>query len=452
MQTAIHPGYGAIGLLDGTTAVLESPLRTWRHSQVRSSSPDTSEIDFLWMPGTLEAPTQRYPDKPERRRDRGGPAPPVVPLRVGLLGGFRVQRVDLARSVSSWQRRSGKTLTKLLATCPGHTLHREQVVEILWPGADVESGLNSFGKALHAARHALEPELAAGSCSAYLRLTDAMVVLDTEHVAIDADRFQSLAEDALRRRDITAYESALAAYGGELLPEDRYEDWCAGRRSLLAELHVRLLLGLADALEGRGAYTESEDRLREVLQLDLTREEVHRRLMRLYTVMGSRDQAIRQFHICREVLLAEFDLAPQPETVSLYEDVLANRIPKQGPPRERNREKTNSHLLLAGHLSAATRCLRNCAASSRVSEGRAWSSSAARRGSARPGCWRSLQPTRVGEELLCSGVGVERMGAISPAVHLHSRWSATPPADRRSSATSWGTGIRCLLDSCHHSG
>jgi DNA-binding SARP family transcriptional activator len=175
----------------------------------------------------------------------------VPPLRVRLLGGFQVEREDLTGPVSVWQRRTAKTLTKLLATYPGHAMHREQILDILWPGIDVDSALNSFGKALHAARRAIEPELIPRKGSAYLRLTDAMLALNTQHVRIDADQFQELAEAAIQRRDVPSYEAALAAYSGELLPEDRYEDWCAERRSLLVELRLRVLLGLAGTLEGR---------------------------------------------------------------------------------------------------------------------------------------------------------------------------------------------------------
>ncbi|MGN6171980.1 MAG: ATP-binding protein [Streptosporangiaceae bacterium] len=251
----------------------------------------------------------------------------VSMLQVRLLGGFGVERSGLAGVVPCWQRRSAKTLTKLLAAHPRHALHREQIIDILWPGADAESALNSFGKALHAARRAFEPELPRRQGSTYLRLEDSMLALDMEHVAIDADRFEQLAQDSLRRRDVPVFERALAVYRGELLPEDRYEDWCAERRSFLAELHVRVQLALADAFERCGAYNESADHLRAVLQKDQTREEVHRRLMRLYAEMGTPDQAVRQFHRCESGLRQELDLAPQPETVVLYHDILASRIP-----------------------------------------------------------------------------------------------------------------------------
>jgi DNA-binding SARP family transcriptional activator len=251
----------------------------------------------------------------------------VAPLHVGLLGGFRVERGDVGRPIAGWQRRTAKTLIKLLATLPGHALHREQIIEILWPDADIESALNSFAKALHAARRAFDPGLLPRETSPYLRMTDGVLALDTGHVVIDADHFQRLAESALRRETVAAYETALAAYGGELLPEDRYEDWAAEPRTTLALLHVRVLLGLAEALECRGEYSHAADRLRAALQQDQTREDVHRRLIRLYADMGNRDQAVRQFLICRDVLRRELDLTPGPETMALYADVLAGRIP-----------------------------------------------------------------------------------------------------------------------------
>jgi DNA-binding SARP family transcriptional activator len=252
----------------------------------------------------------------------------VPPLRVELLGGFRVERIGHPQPVV-WQRRSAKTLTKLLAAHPRHSLHREEILDLLWPNVPAKSALNRFGQALHAARRAFEPELLPREGSAYLRLKESVLSFETEHVVIDADHFQQLAESALGRGNEEAYESALAAYGGELLPEDRYHDWCAERRDFLAELRIRMLVELADALEARSAQAAAADRLREVLRYDPTREDIHRRLIVLYAAMGTRDQAARQFQMCREVLQQELGLLPTASTLALYEEILADRSPKR---------------------------------------------------------------------------------------------------------------------------
>lgn len=273
-------------------------------------------------------------------RYSGSDAIPLLCVR--LLGGFRVERTDGASPVSDWQRRTAKTLIKLLATHTEHALHRDQITDILWPGVAVESALNSFGKALHAARHALEPELPRREDSAYLQLADGMLILNTQHAVVDTDRFEELAEAALRQRSITAYDAALAAYSGELLPEDLYESWCAERRNYLVELHIQLLLEAAEVLAERGAYDKAAGRLRQVIKQDPTRELAHRRLMRLHAEMGTPEQAVRQFQRCEDVLRRELDLAPQQETVSVYNDVLANRIPRQSSIPDQEREPADS--------------------------------------------------------------------------------------------------------------
>src|SRR5205807_10189035 len=127
----------------------------------------------------------------------------------------------------------------------------------------------------------------------------------------DAHHFRRLAEQALTGEDLLQYETALAAYSGELLPEDRYEDWAAGAREALATLQLRLLLGLAALLEREGSLTEAIDRLQQALGVDATREDIHRSLMRLYALARSRHQAMRQYQACRNVLREELDADPE---------------------------------------------------------------------------------------------------------------------------------------------
>jgi len=295
-----------------------------------------SDAQSLWsVPAQAPQDTLPLPPGAGAGQMRYSGPDAIAPLHVRLLGGFCIERSDVGQAVSDWPRRSAKTLIKLLAVQPGHALHREQVIDVLWPKVNAESALNSLGKALHVARRALQPALPRRQDSAYLHLADGMLVLNTKHVGVDADEFEQLAEDALRSREIAAYDAAFTAYGGELLPEDRYESWCSERRNALAELHIQLLLGVAEALERRGSYSEAAERLRDVLQQDPSREAVHRQLMRLYAWMGAPDQAVRQFHSCEAILRQELDLPPQPETISLCDEILASRSPLQRAGRHR---------------------------------------------------------------------------------------------------------------------
>ena len=86
-------------------------------------------------------------------------------LRLHLLGGFRVHRHGGPPLAERWPRPSARTLLKLLAVSPDHRLHREEAMEICWPDADPHAALGSLRVALHAARRAVEPELAPRAAS-----------------------------------------------------------------------------------------------------------------------------------------------------------------------------------------------------------------------------------------------------------------------------------------------
>ncbi|HEX8918729.1 MAG TPA: BTAD domain-containing putative transcriptional regulator, partial [Chloroflexota bacterium] len=254
----------------------------------------------------------------------GANQPPDI--RLTLLGGFRVEHRHVVPESAWQQRRSAKALVKVLAAQIEHALHREQVLEYLWPEVDFVSAVNSFGKALHVARRALEPDMASRGPSSYLRLSNDVISLVTDRIWIDTDHFRSAADEALRHGDVVSLESALALYTGELLPEDTYESWAIARRDELAELHLRLLFGLACALEQRGDRDEAIERHNNVLQIDPAREDVHRHLMRLYAESGRRLQALRQYQLCCEVLRQELDVPPERATVELYEEIRNGRL------------------------------------------------------------------------------------------------------------------------------
>ena len=58
---------------------------------------------------------------------------------------------------AEWHLRKAGSLLKVLALSPGHRLHREQAMELLWPDLDPEAALNNLHYALHVARRTLEP-------------------------------------------------------------------------------------------------------------------------------------------------------------------------------------------------------------------------------------------------------------------------------------------------------
>ncbi|NEB82475.1 transcriptional regulator, partial [Streptomyces sp. SID14478] len=199
----------------------------------------------------------------EQQADSTIPASPL--LRLHLFGGFTATRDNGPAPADRWTRPSARTLVKLLAVVPEHRLHREQAMAICWPDADQQSATGSLRVALHAARRALEPELAPRASSSYLISDGALLRLDPATVRIDADEAEVAARTALVTGDRGELSAALSLFTGELLPEDRYADWARSRRDRLVALREEVLLALAAAHLAQGSPAEAITAAEQVL-------------------------------------------------------------------------------------------------------------------------------------------------------------------------------------------
>lgn len=191
-------------------------------------------------------------------------------------------------------------------------------MDICWPDADASAALGSLRVALHAARRALEPELAPRAASSYLISDGTLLRLDPRTVWIDADHAERLAEAALDSGSTTRLGAALGAFTGELLPEDRYAPWTDSRRERLAVVCERLRITLAEALLDEDAADEAATVARSALDENPADERAHQLLMSAYLRQGLRRQAVRQFHACREALDSELGVRPGPRTQRLH--------------------------------------------------------------------------------------------------------------------------------------
>jgi DNA-binding SARP family transcriptional activator len=182
---------------------------------------------------------------------------------------------------NAWRLKKAASLVKLLALAPGHRLHREQAMNLLWPDSNRSAAANSLHKALHAARRTFD--LDAGS--RYLvSVEDLLVLCPNSDLWVDVEAFEEAAAAARRAKEPAAYRVAVELYAGTLLPEDRYEEWAENRREELQRIFLSLLVELAGTHEQRGEYGPAAEMLRRAVTEEPTLEEAHAALMRLYAL------------------------------------------------------------------------------------------------------------------------------------------------------------------------
>jgi predicted ATPase len=141
---------------------------------------------------------------------------------VELLGQVRAVRGDLV--VTQFGSRKVTALLARLALAPQRAHAREELIDLLWPDADLDTGRNRLRQALATLRRLIEPP-GAGD----------VLLADRQHVRLQAG---SMSCDALQFETLAAqhdWRGALALYGGELMP-GCYDEWVLDERQRLATL------------------------------------------------------------------------------------------------------------------------------------------------------------------------------------------------------------------------
>ena len=231
----------------------------------------------------------------------------------------------------AWRLRKAANLVKLLALAPGHRMHREQAMDLLWPDHRRRAAANNLSQALHAVRRAFEAD--PGARVGYLGYRGECLVMCPEgELWVDVEAFEAAAATARRAREPAAYGAALELYA-ELLPGDRYEDWTESRREGLRQTFLSLLAELSALHEERGEYGAAVEALQRVVAEEPTQEEAHLGLMRLFALSGRRGEALAQYERLKKVLSRELSIGPGATGCRLWEEIASGRFPRASSSR-----------------------------------------------------------------------------------------------------------------------
>ncbi len=243
------------------------------------------------------------------------------PVLICLLGPFRLLKAGRLVPLRSGGKM--EALLSSLALQPGYAARREELLTILWPNQDAALAGQSLNSLIYSVHRLLGDALDAPP----VLLADGLYRLNTEAgVGVDVAWFDTLisaGEQAGRagdRRQVAeTFTRALELYRGDL---------CAGsdvraaiERERLRARFLSLLAQLADWAFTSGDYAVCLDHALRLLTNDPCREDAHRLVMRCYVRRGERAQALRQYHLCRQVLQREFEAEPEPCTTALFDQI-----------------------------------------------------------------------------------------------------------------------------------
>ena len=223
-------------------------------------------------------------------------------VQVSLLGEFRVARDDALVAADAWGRRQAAQLVQLLALARDRRMHREQVVDALWPGLSWDTAGPRLHKAAHYARRALDDPGAV-----VLRHEVVALFPGRDDVEVDVHEFTRTATQALQTGDQTLASEALRWYVGPLLPHDLYEPWTDQPRRAARHQHLDLLRLLG--------------RWDDVLVEEPADEPAHLAVARARAAAGDPRGALLQLERLEQALRGELGASPGREAVRLREEL-----------------------------------------------------------------------------------------------------------------------------------
>lgn len=222
------------------------------------------------------------------------PGRTISTVAVRCFGVFRIvvdgHRVDL-----SGLRPRARSLLHLVAVHAGRDVHREALVEALWPSLDPSRGLRNLHVALSSVRgvlaqHGARGLLARDAESYRLELpAGADVDVRTVERAIEAVRSAARRGDVVAARD--ACDAALAAHAGPLLPAEGPAEWVVPLRRRFENAVLDAAQTTADLLLAAGDPRAASDIARRALRVDELRDSLWDVLVAALDASGQRREA-----------------------------------------------------------------------------------------------------------------------------------------------------------------
>ena len=262
-------------------------------------------IELGWLPASVGAVSLAPNDRQTLTRTVRAGRRRLSGVRCALtvLGGFGAVVDGVTVPAAVWRHGRALQLVKILALSPGQRGPAEQVVDLLWPDLSAHAGGANLRKAAHFARRAL------GVPDAVVLAEGRVALFAQAEVWTDAEEFERSADAALRTGDLDVLAEAIRLYAGDLLPDDRYQDWAAGPRERLRRKYL-------EALRRSGSW----ERLVDEEPFD---EEAHRALIRMWLDRGNRHAALLRFARLQDLLVKELGVRPSRETLDLLSEIKA---------------------------------------------------------------------------------------------------------------------------------
>jgi LuxR family transcriptional regulator, maltose regulon positive regulatory protein len=151
-------------------------------------------------------------------------------LYLKTFGSIELRRGSWSGPELKIDKRRVRSLLAVLAAHAHTTLTRDQAIDLLWPDADADAGVNNLNQTVFQLRRYIDPGYRGGESPEYVISTSEQIGLNPELVMTDLEKVRSLPARLTTAGWDQRQHAARRAAGlvrGEFLADVRYEPWAA---------------------------------------------------------------------------------------------------------------------------------------------------------------------------------------------------------------------------------
>ncbi|GCF07956.1 AfsR/SARP family transcriptional regulator [Dictyobacter arantiisoli] len=224
--------------------------------------------------------------------------------------------------------RNAQAILRYLVAQTDHSTTADTLMALFWPEDPEKVALRKLNVTMSILRRCLQD--GSGLQDKYILYKNSIYQLNPAlHVHSDVDEFMLLYNTGRKLKGenaVSYYEIANSLYIRPFLMEDLYADWSFAFREQLRQIHLEMCHTLAEHYLRQCSYENAVRCANEIIEENRCDEAAYRLLMRIYALQGRRNDALRQYQLCKQVLLEDLNLRPMPETTTLCQAIMRGEM------------------------------------------------------------------------------------------------------------------------------
>jgi len=225
--------------------------------------------------------------------------------RILCFGGLEILNGKQEKQAVLWRTAKSAELFSYLVHYKGKLVHKNKIIEALWPDSDPEKASMLLHTSIYSIRRTLK-NIGIDGCIIY---RNSSYLFDIEKFYCDITEIEEILDLIdINEENIQLAEKLFNLYRGDYFEGEDYF-WAEVERERYAKDYIRILNSMSEYYEAKRLYVRSEKCLQLIIRENALLDEIHGKLMKLYVKMGDYTSLRNHYNKVQKIYREELGIA-----------------------------------------------------------------------------------------------------------------------------------------------